>query len=53
MGGVNNGLGLDSSQSLKVNGMMNRDDPLALGETDFQEGEQLMAWFSDEEDDAT
>jgi hypothetical protein len=30
--------------------MMDGDDPLPPGLTDLEEGEQLMAWFSDEED---
>ncbi|KAJ7473366.1 hypothetical protein FB451DRAFT_1175010 [Mycena latifolia] len=66
MGGVNNGLGLgeitilstapsslrppDGMQSSKLDQMMNHDDPLPEGEADLEEGEQLMAWFYDEED---
>ncbi|KAJ7077312.1 hypothetical protein B0H15DRAFT_1003903 [Mycena belliarum] len=49
MGGVNNGGGLDDSHLLQLDEMMNRDDPLPEGEDD----DQLMAWFSDEEDQAT
>ncbi|KAJ6632296.1 hypothetical protein B0H10DRAFT_1937948 [Mycena sp. CBHHK59/15] len=51
LGGVNNGLGLDSTQSSQIDEMMDRDEPLLPGLIDLEEGEQLMAWFSDEEDD--
>ncbi|KAJ7932229.1 hypothetical protein B0H13DRAFT_2227784 [Mycena leptocephala] len=54
LGGVNNGLGLDSTQALKLDEMMDRDEPLRPGMVDLEEGEQLMAWFSsDEEDNAS
>ncbi|KAJ6596587.1 hypothetical protein B0H10DRAFT_2441868 [Mycena sp. CBHHK59/15] len=53
MGGVNNGLGLDSIQSDQLDGMMNRDEPLPPGEADVEEDDQLIAWFSDEEDAAS
>ncbi|KAJ7116197.1 hypothetical protein C8R43DRAFT_1091258 [Mycena crocata] len=50
MGGVNNGLGLNDEQSSRLDEMMDHDDPLPLGETDIQEDDQLIVWFSDEED---
>ncbi|KAJ7635707.1 hypothetical protein DFH06DRAFT_1139252 [Mycena polygramma] len=51
LGGVNNGLGLDSIQSTQLDEMMDQNEPLPPGLIDLQEGEQLMAWFSDEEDE--
>ncbi|KAJ7855088.1 hypothetical protein B0H13DRAFT_2358057 [Mycena leptocephala] len=50
MGAVNNGLGLDNIQSAKLDDMMDRDEPLSEGIVDIEEGEQLIVWFSDEED---
>lgn len=32
---------------------MEHDDPLPEGLVDLEEGDQLIAWFSDEEDDTT
>ncbi|KAJ7468305.1 hypothetical protein B0H11DRAFT_46837, partial [Mycena galericulata] len=51
MGGVNNGLGLNEEQASKLDEMTNHDEPLPEGEADLEEGDQLMAWFSDEEDE--
>ncbi|KAJ7030326.1 hypothetical protein C8F04DRAFT_1367784 [Mycena alexandri] len=51
MGGVNNGLGLNDEQSLQLDAMMDRDDPLPEGEMELVEGDQLVAWFSDEEEE--
>ncbi|KAJ6493749.1 hypothetical protein C8R47DRAFT_1195051 [Mycena vitilis] len=52
LGGVNNGLGLDSSQSAQLDQMMEQNEPLPPGLIDLEEGEQLMVWFSDEEEEA-
>ncbi|KAK7039974.1 hypothetical protein R3P38DRAFT_2393999, partial [Favolaschia claudopus] len=51
MGGVNNGRGLDESQEAHLDEMMENDDPLPPGVNDIEEGEQILAWFSDEEDE--
>ncbi|KAJ7018131.1 hypothetical protein C8F04DRAFT_1329403 [Mycena alexandri] len=51
MGGVNNGLGLNDEQLLQLDAMMDRDDPLPEGEMELVEGDQLVAWFSDEEEE--
>ncbi|KAJ7903946.1 hypothetical protein B0H13DRAFT_2334961 [Mycena leptocephala] len=51
MGGVNNGLGLDDMQSSQLDAMMDRDEPLPEAEVELEEGDQLMAWFSDEEEE--
>ncbi|KAJ7728625.1 hypothetical protein B0H16DRAFT_1697380 [Mycena metata] len=51
MGGVNNGLGLNNEQSSQLGAMMDRDDRLPEGEMELVEGDQLVAWFSDEEEE--
>ncbi|KAK7016029.1 hypothetical protein R3P38DRAFT_3321518 [Favolaschia claudopus] len=51
MGGVNNGRGLDDSQEAHLDEMMENDDPLPPGVNDIEEGEEILAWFSDEEDE--
>ncbi|KAK7015784.1 hypothetical protein R3P38DRAFT_3570418 [Favolaschia claudopus] len=52
LGGVNNGLGLDETQSSQLDEMMNTDEPLPPGLIDLEEGDQLMVVFSDEEEDS-
>ncbi|KAK7041274.1 hypothetical protein R3P38DRAFT_3179914 [Favolaschia claudopus] len=51
MGGVNNGRGLDDSQEAHLDEMMENDDLLPPGVNDIEEGEEILAWFSDEEDE--
>ncbi|KAJ7481304.1 ankyrin repeat-containing domain protein [Mycena galericulata] len=41
----------DEEQASKLDKMTNHDEPLPEGEADLEEGDQLMAWFSDEEDE--
>ncbi|KAJ7061128.1 hypothetical protein C8F01DRAFT_1083345 [Mycena amicta] len=50
LGGVNNGLGLDSVQSAQLDDMMNRDLPLPLGTLDIVEVEVPVAEFSSDEE---
>ncbi|KAJ7029221.1 hypothetical protein C8F04DRAFT_1187840 [Mycena alexandri] len=50
MGGVNKGLGLDDGQGSRLNVMMEHDELLPEGEVELEEGDQLMAWFSDKEE---
>ncbi|KAJ6459613.1 hypothetical protein C8R45DRAFT_942165 [Mycena sanguinolenta] len=38
-------------QSSQLDAMMDRDEPLPEGEVEMEEGDQLMAWFSDEEEE--
>ncbi|KAJ7670123.1 hypothetical protein DFH06DRAFT_1372925 [Mycena polygramma] len=54
MGGVNNGNGLDATQSTELDDMLNEDEPVIREDESNDEGE-IFAWFSDEEvpDDAT
>ncbi|KAJ7790095.1 hypothetical protein B0H14DRAFT_3571076 [Mycena olivaceomarginata] len=49
MGGVRNGLGLDSVQSSQLDAMIDRDEPLPVGLVDLEEADPLITWFSEDE----
>ncbi|KAJ7798126.1 hypothetical protein B0H14DRAFT_2572666 [Mycena olivaceomarginata] len=49
MGGVCNGLGLDSVQSSQLDAMIDRDEPLPMGLVDLEEADPLVTWFSEDE----
>ncbi|KAJ7086295.1 hypothetical protein C8R43DRAFT_1092660 [Mycena crocata] len=53
LGGVNNGLGLDTMHSSQLDALLDRDEPLPEGELDVEEDEQLIAWFSSDDEDDT
>ncbi|KAF8217983.1 hypothetical protein K438DRAFT_1914178 [Mycena galopus ATCC 62051] len=50
MGGVHNGLGLDATQSSQLDKMVDRDEPLPAGLVDLAEDDQLITWFSSEDE---
>ncbi|KAJ6461455.1 hypothetical protein C8R45DRAFT_1056028 [Mycena sanguinolenta] len=49
MGGVNNGDGLNSEQSARLDQMLEEDEPSVPGEPENDDSNEIFVWFSDEE----
>ncbi|KAJ6475574.1 hypothetical protein C8R45DRAFT_1054726 [Mycena sanguinolenta] len=49
MGGVNNGDGLNSEQSARLDQMLDEDEPSVPGEPENDDSNEIFVWFSEEE----